>query len=78
MSQNNLEALLATISAPAEPLNSYNHILSDGAEIKASVTLNKEQAAMILAIHDYGLEVITDDNKHLLYGIIADLKNQMI
>ena len=78
MSQNNLEALLAAISAPAEPLNSYSHILSDGAEIKASVTLNKEQAAMILAIHDYGLEVITDDNKHLLYGVIADLKNQII
>lgn len=78
MSQNNLEALLATISAPAEPLNAYNHILSDDAEIKASVTLNKEQAAMVLAIHDYGLEVITDENKHLLYGVIADLKNQMI
>lgn len=78
MSQNNLEALLAAISAPAEPLNSYSHILSDDAEIKASITLNKEQAAMVLAIHDYGLEVITDENKHLLYGVIADLKNQMI
>ncbi|OOR87048.1 hypothetical protein B0181_11295 [Moraxella caviae] len=78
MSQKNLEALLASLIPPSDPLNAYNHILSDGAEIKASVTLNKEQAAMVLAIHDYGLEVITDDNKHLLYGIIADLKNQII
>lgn len=78
MSQKNLEALLASLIPPADPLNAYNHILSDDAKIKASVTLNKEQAAMVLAIHDFGLDVVNEDNKHLLYGIIADLKNQMI
>lgn len=78
MSQKNLEALLASLIPPADPLNAYNHILSDDTEIKASVTLNKEQAAMVLAIHDFGLDMVNEDNKHLLYGIIADLKNQMI
>lgn len=78
MSQKNLEALLASLIPPSDPLNAYNHLLDEDIEIKLDIVVNKEQAAMILAIHDFGLDVVNEDNKHLLYGIIADLKNQMI
>lgn len=46
--------------------------------IQAKATLSKDQQALVLALHDYGLEVINDDNKHLLYSIIADLKAHII
>lgn len=46
--------------------------------VQAQITLDKDQQALILGLHDYGLEVITDDNKHLLYSIIADLKAHII
>lgn len=46
--------------------------------IQASIVLDKDQQALVLALHDYGLEVITDDNKHLLYSIIANLKAHII
>lgn len=46
--------------------------------IQAKATLDKHQQALVLALHDYGLEVINDDNKHLLYSIIADLKAHII
>ena len=34
MSQKNLEALLASLIPPADPLNAYNHLLDEDIEIK--------------------------------------------
>lgn len=53
----------------------YNHITKD--QVTAKITLDKEQQALILAIHDHGARALNPDNVHLLYGIIADLKNSI-
>lgn len=63
-------------AVPAD-LNAKYDFLGDE-PIQASVVLDKDQQALVLALHDYGLEVITDDNKHLLYSVIADLKAHII
>lgn len=63
-------------AVPAD-LNAKYDFLSDDS-INAQVTLSKAQQALVLGLHDYGLEVINDDNKHLLYSIIADLKAHII
>ncbi len=76
MNDNNFDALLDAIAPPADLLASYDDVLIDD-NINMDLTLNKEQASMVLALHDYGLDIITDDNKHLFYSIIADIKNKI-
>lgn len=41
------------------------------------VELDQGQMAVILQIHDYGLDGITDEETQLLYSVIATLKNRI-
>lgn len=63
------------LNPPKNPVEHYQHIINSQAQ--ANITLNAEQQAMIYALDDYGLQAINKDNIHILYGIIAELKNSI-
>lgn len=56
-------------------MNYDNIIKTDN--LKAKIVLDKEQQAMILALHDLGVKALNRDNVHVLYSIIADLKKEI-
>lgn len=64
---------MLNLNPPKNQVEHYQHITSPKAQ--ASITLNAEQQTMIFALDDYGLQAINNDNVHIFYGIIADLKN---
>lgn len=41
------------------------------------VELDQDQMAVVLQIHDYGIDGITAEEKQLLYSVIAALKNRI-
>lgn len=71
----NSEKFMLNLNPPKNPVEHYQHIISSQAQ--ANITLNAEQQAMIYALDDYGLQAVNDENIHVLYGIIADLKNSI-
>lgn len=42
-----------------------------------NVELDQDQMAVVLQIHDFGIDRMTEDEKHLLYSVIAALKNRI-
>lgn len=69
------EAMNSLFNPPADPVKQYADLITD--EMNTKITLDKEQQALVLAIHDYGLEIINDDNIHILYSILSDIKNKI-
>lgn len=41
------------------------------------VELSQDEMAVILQIHDYGLDGITEEETQLLYSVIAEIKNHI-
>lgn len=66
---------MLSIKHPTNQVEHYRHIICSQAQ--AEITLNAEQQAMIFTLDDYGIQAINDDNIHVLYSIIAELKNSI-
>jgi hypothetical protein len=49
--------------------------LTQGGDVKASLT--QEEACIVLKVHDDGIDVLTEDEKVLLYSVIAKLKENI-
>ena len=55
-------------------LDYYKGLTAGG---KFSVELNQEESAVILKIHDYGVDQLSDEEKQLLYRVIGKLKDEV-
>lgn len=42
-----------------------------------TVELTSEEMAIVLQVHDYGIDAMTENEKSALYGLIATLKNKI-
>lgn len=53
----------------------YYRELTAGGDV--SVTLRADEACVVLKVYDYGVDVLDDDEKQVLYRAIAKLKDQI-
>lgn len=55
--------------------NRYQHLICNHAEIQIGLTA--PQQALIFALDDDGIHCLHQDNIHLFYGMIAEIKQQL-
>ena len=73
------EALLALLNA-RQDLDYYRDFMRSRHPedtVFNGVELNRDQMAVVLQIHDYGIEGIGAEEKQLLYAVIAELKDHI-
>ncbi|MDH5727390.1 MAG: hypothetical protein OEZ58_00155 [Gammaproteobacteria bacterium] len=53
----------------------YYRDLTAGGEYQ--VNLRQDEACIALKIHDYGIDVLSDEEKQILYRLVGKLKNEI-
>lgn len=64
----------AVSSFSPKPLQYYRN-LTDGGSYQ--ISLSQDEACVALKTHDYGVGVLTDNEKQMLHSIIGKLKDQI-